>query len=223
MSRRRTEIQPVKVVQKERSWVYEFSEKLETADKTYFHCRYVFKNGKKCNYKIETKNGQTTGIAYHLKEKHSLKPSNKLVQATLTFENMPEDMRPKRKTFRQAFAELIAKQYLPYSLIEEKVLQDSYLAFYNEWVKTKNQPAFVTDKTVSADIGKMADTYIAEMKIRFKSKLSLCMDVWTGPNEMSFLGITFTYLDENFNIQRNASGIRNQMLVNSGFNLGVFS
>jgi hypothetical protein len=29
-----TEIHPVKVVQKERSWVYEFSEKLETAGKS---------------------------------------------------------------------------------------------------------------------------------------------------------------------------------------------
>ena len=28
------------------------------------------------------------------------------------------------------------------------------------------------------------------------------MDVWTGPNRMSFLGITFTYLNEDFIIQR---------------------
>jgi hypothetical protein len=144
----------------------------------YFHCRYVFKNGRKFSYKIQTKNGQTTGIAYHFKEKHSLKPSKKLVPSTLTFENMPEDMRPKPKTFRQAFAELIAKQYLPYSLIEEKVLQDAFHTFHNEWMKNKTKPAFVTDKTVAADIGKMADTYIAEMKTRFQSKLSLCMDAW---------------------------------------------
>ena len=44
--------------------------------------------------------------------------------------------------------------------------------------------------------------HVNEMKLRFTSKLSLCMDVWTGPNRMSFLGITFTYLDEDFAIQR---------------------
>jgi hypothetical protein len=37
------------------------------------------------------------------------------------------------------------------------VLQDAFIAFYKEWAKTKTQPAFVTDKTVAADIAKMAD------------------------------------------------------------------
>jgi hypothetical protein len=91
---------------------------------------------------------------------------------------------------------------LPYSLIGEKVLQDMLVTFHNEWVKKKSQPAFVSDKTVAADIAMMAKEYIAEIKTRFQSKLSLCMDAWTGPNKMSFLGITFTYLDENFDIQR---------------------
>jgi leucyl aminopeptidase len=127
------------VVQKERpktrSWVYEFSEKLETNGKSYFHCCYEFKNGRKCTYKVQTKNGQTTGIANHLKIKHNLKAKN-LVQTTLTLDNMPPN-KPTPKTFRQAFAELVAKQYLPFSIVEEKVVQDSYLAFHNEWAKTK--------------------------------------------------------------------------------------
>jgi hypothetical protein len=59
----------------------------------------------------------------------------------------------------------------------------------------------------------MADQYIAEMKTRFQSKLSLCMDAWTGPNKISFLGIAFTYLDENFNIQR---GLLEMVKMNSG-------
>jgi hypothetical protein len=113
---------------------------------------------------------------------------------------MPE--KPIAKTFRQAFAELVAKQFLPFSLIEEKVLQDSYDAFLQEYLTNNTKPDFVTDKTVSSDIEKMAEEYIAKMKTRFLSKLSLCMDAWTGPNKMSFLGITFTYLDENFHIQR---------------------
>ena len=121
-----------------------------------------------------TTQGQTSVIANHLKEKHSLKPPSKSVQQTLSFENMPQKSKP--KTFRQAFAELIAKQYLPFSLIEEKALQDSYVAFHHEWAKSKTQPVFVTDKTVTADIARMADTYITEMKKRFQSKLSLCMD-----------------------------------------------
>jgi hypothetical protein len=170
-----TEIQPAETfnetvtnVRKEetkrRSWVYEFSEKLKSNGKTYFHCRCEFKNGRKCTYKVLTKNGQTTGIAYHLREKHDLKPPSKLVQSTLNFENMPPVQ--KAKTFREEFAELIAKQYLTFSLIEEKVLQDAFIAFHNEWVKNKSQPVFVTDKTVAADIAKMADTYIAEMKVK---------------------------------------------------------
>ena len=108
----------------------------------------------------------------------------------------------KEKSFREAFVELVARQYLPFSLIQEKAFEDCLVAFHKEWIKHKKQPVFVTDKTVANDIHDMADTYIAEMKTRFDSKLSLCMDVWTGPNKMSFLGITFTYLDENFTIQR---------------------
>jgi hypothetical protein len=113
---------------------------------------------------------------------------------------MPE--KSKVKTFRDAFAEFVAKQYLPFSLIEEKVLQDMCIAFHNEWVKNKCQPTFVTGKTVASDVARMANTYVITMKARFDSKLSLCMDVWTGPNKMSFLGITFTYLDDDFTIQR---------------------
>jgi hypothetical protein len=203
-----TEIQQdetvVKEVQKEgtktRSWVYDHSEKIITNGIAYFYCRCEFKNGRKCSFKVKTKQGQTSIIANHLREKHSLKPQSKLVQPVLSFENMPQKSKP--KTFRQAFAALLVKQYLPFSLINEEVLQDAFLNFHKEWEKNGIQPAFVTDKTVAADIANMADTYITEMKTRFKSKLSLCMDAWTGPNKMSFLGITFTYLDEDFKIQR---------------------
>jgi hypothetical protein len=113
---------------------------------------------------------------------------------------MPE--KPKVKTFREVYAALVAKQYLPFSMIEEKVFQDTCIAFHNEWVKNKCQPAFVTDKTIASDIASMSNEYVNTMKARFDSKLSLCMDVWTGPNRMSFLGMTFTYLDDNFTIQR---------------------
>ena len=57
----------------------------------------------------------------------------------------------KEKTFREAFAALLVKQYLPFSLISEKVLQDSYLAFHREFNK-KLQPVFVRDKTVASDV-----------------------------------------------------------------------
>ena len=195
------ENQVTKKETKTRSWVYLHSEKLERNNKTYFYCRYELKSGMKCDYKVETKKSNTTSIANHLKERHSLKPPKKVVQTALhQFLNMKQ--KHKVKTFREVYAVLVAKQYLPFSMIEEKVLQDSYVAFHNEWVKTQTQPAFVTDKTVAGDIAKMADDYIAEMKNRFQSKLSLTMDAWTGPNKMSFLGITFTYLDEDFDIQR---------------------
>jgi hypothetical protein len=118
-------------------------------------------------------------------------------------------MTQKVKTFRQAFAELVVKQYLPFSLIGQKVLHDAFLAFLRE-NKNKNllnhpeamKKLFVTDKTVAEDIKVMADDYIQEIKNRFKSKVSFCMDAWRGPNKNEFLGITFTYLDEDFNIQR---------------------
>lgn len=185
---------------KARSWVYDYAEKLEKNGKPFFFCRFAYNNGRQCDYNVRCIKSSTSNILAHLKSKHNLSGPKLKVQTTLDkFKDMPMK---KTKTFRQAFAELTAKQYLPFSLIEEKALQDSYLAFYNEWVKNKTQPAFVTGKTVSADIEKMAQQYITVMKTRFQSKLSLCMDAWTGPNKMSFLGITFTYLDENFNIQR---------------------
>jgi hypothetical protein len=106
------------------------------------------------------------------------------------------------QSIREAFAVLVCKQYLPFSIVGEEVLQQCFITFLNEYMSNKVLPDFVTDKTVAADISKMADQYIEEVSKRFSSKLSLCMDVWTGPNKMSFLGITFTYLDENFHIQR---------------------
>jgi hypothetical protein len=187
---------------KPRSWVYSHSEKRRIGEQTYFYCQHKYKSGKQCTFKVESKKGSTSAIANHLKEKHSMKPPKNAekVQTNLTLFNLKN--MPRQKTFREAFAELIAKQYLPFSLVEEKVLQDSYLAFMKEKEITKVQPSFVTRKTVADDIAKMADEYVAKMSKRFKSKLSLSMDIWTGPNRMSFLGITFTYLDENFIIQR---------------------
>jgi hypothetical protein len=91
-----------------------------------------------------------------LKEKHNLK-REKLIQTTLNIDAMP----PKPiniTTFRVAFAELVAKQYLvsialalskyylPFSLIEENALHDAFLIFHKQWVENKYQPAFVTDK-----------------------------------------------------------------------------
>ena len=156
---------------KHRSWVYEHSEKLERNGVSFFHCRCEFRNGRKCEFKVKTKQGQTSVIANHLREKHGLKPPTKMVQATLAFDdNMPKKKKP--KTFRQSFAELVCKQYLPYSIVDEKVLQDSYLAFLRENKTNAIQPVFVTRITVAADIARMAEEYIAEMKTRFQSKIS---------------------------------------------------
>jgi hypothetical protein len=114
---------------------------------------------------------------------------------------MPE--KKKSKGFREVFSEAIVKQYLPFSIIEEKVIQDSHMAFLKEYTTgIKKEPSFVTGKTVAANVSKMADLYVTEMSKRFQSKLSLSMDAWTGPNKMYFLGITFNYLDENFHKQR---------------------
>lgn len=184
-----------------RSWVYSHAEKLEKKGQIYFYCRYTYKSGKKCDHKALANKGNTSTIAHHLKEKHHLKPPPKVVQPKISDFNMGE--KKKQKTFREAFAEAVVKQYLPYSIIEERAIQDSYLAFLKEFgTRIKKEPIFVTDKTVAADISKMADIYVNEMSKRFKSKLSLCMDIWTGPNKMSFLGITFTFLDDDFKIQR---------------------
>ncbi len=89
------------------------------------------------------------------------------------FLSMPQR---KKKTFREAYAELVAKQYLPFSMIEEKVLRDCFITFHNEWVKNSEQPHFVSDKTVADDIAAMSNTYIAEMKTRFC--LSSFLFVW---------------------------------------------
>ena len=202
-----TPVQKESLPKKQHSWVYDYADKFEQDDNSvWFRCRFKNTAGKLCNYKVQTKKGQTSGIATHLKVKHQLKQPKKLLQTTLLdFAKMPQREEQKPKSFREAFAQLIAKQYLPFSIIEEKVLQDSYMAFHNEYKKNGVPPAFVTDKTIACDIAKMAETYIQEMTNRFatsKSKLSLCMDVWTGPNKMSFLGITFTYIDEDFVIRR---------------------
>ena len=135
-----------------------------------------WKKGRQCTYKVQTKKGNTTNISNHLREKHSLKPaakqtaiSNKLITAGF-------------ESFREALAIGVAKQYLHFTFICEKSIQDSYLAFHREFNAKKMQPVFITDKTVASDIKTMADKYVNEMKLRFTSKLSLCMDVWTGPN-----------------------------------------
>ena len=184
-----------------KSWVYEHAEKRQVKGVTHFFCLVeINKTGKKRTRRYEAKDGATSSIAKHLRKDHFLKPAKKVEQMTL--DNFKIQKQNKEKTFREAYAELVVKQYLPFSLIQEKVLQESYISFYKEFSKTKVQPLFVTDKTVAADIAIMADRYVEAMKAKFKSKLSLCMDVWTGPNKMSFLGMTFTYLDDNFTIQR---------------------
>ncbi len=135
-----------------RSWVYQYSEKIEKNGKVYFRCKVELKNGGVCKYKASSVKGQTTNIASHLMQKHALKCPTKQNQSTLDQFAL---MRPTKrtKTFRNAFAELVAKQYLPFSLIGEKELQDSYLAFLEEYKSSRSIPTFVTDKTVASDIG----------------------------------------------------------------------
>jgi hypothetical protein len=46
-------------------------------------------------------------------------------------------------------------------MIEEKVFQDKCIAFHNEWVKNKIQPAFdLLDKTIVSDIASMTNVYV---------------------------------------------------------------
>jgi hypothetical protein len=86
---------------------------------------------------------------------------------------MPQGKMP--KSFREAIAELVAKQYLPFSTIEEKeVLKDSYKAYLQEYKASGTPPDFVSDKTVASDIAMMAERYT-----EYTSKLSFTMDVWT--------------------------------------------
>jgi hypothetical protein len=76
-------VNPVKAKTKElktRSWVYLHADKNEENGKLFFRCRYQFKSGKYCSYKCSTKQGSTTTILNHLKEKHSLKPPEKTNQ-----------------------------------------------------------------------------------------------------------------------------------------------
>lgn len=134
-------IVPDEKVTKKRSWVYSYAEKVEEGNRAWFDCRYKLKSGNVCPYKVHTKDGQTSKIAKHLKEKHGLKPPTKEIQTTMDqFQGM---CKPKKeKTFRRAFSELVVKQYLPFSIIEQRVLRDSYIAYYNEYVKTKTPPTF---------------------------------------------------------------------------------
>lgn len=200
---------------KGRSWVYNHAEKVETSDCSWFQCLYKLSTGELCKYKVRTSKGQTSIIANHLRTKHDLKPPEKEIQKAL--DHFPEMLKHKKeKSFREAFCELVAKQYLPFSLIEEKALQDSYLAFHREIVKQRVPPTFFTDKAIASDIKKKADEYVQEIAKRFTSKLSLCMDLWKGPNTMPFLGITFAYLDENYDIKR---GLLDLIKINDSSNI----
>jgi hypothetical protein len=53
------------------------------------------------------------------------------------------DSKSKKKTFREAFVEMLVKQYLPFSIIEEKSVQQSYLAFLKEYGIRRTEPNFV--------------------------------------------------------------------------------
>ena len=196
----------------ERSWVYLHSEKRACKDGEYFFCK-----AGNCKQRFSAKRGNTSGIGKHLEDIHRLKAPAKLTQASmLDFQTETKKATP--KSFRQAFTEAVCKQYLSYSLIQQKVIQDSYVAFLNEFsTGLKKVPTFVSDKTIAADVSKMAETYVTEMSKRFKSKLSLCMDVWTAPNRMSFLGITFTYLDDDFVIQRGLLDMVHMKMKHSGY------
>jgi hypothetical protein len=62
-------------------------------------------------------------------------PPKKLVQPKLHEFKMGQLI--KEKAFREGFAELVVKQYLPYSLIQDKVLQDSYLLCLKQFLNTR--------------------------------------------------------------------------------------
>jgi hypothetical protein len=169
-----------------KSWVYLHSEKRDFNGKPYFYCLIINKAGKTCHKRFDASDGNTSGISKHLKISHSLLPPNKLVQPKLHEFKMGQII--KEKTFREAFAELVVKQYLPYSLIQEKVLQDSYLFFHKQFLKTRVQPNFVSDKTVAADIEKWQILMCQKLSSGLNPR-SLC--VWMfglAPTECLFWG-----------------------------------
>lgn len=127
--------------------------------------------GKKtCGARVRSKEGTTTNMAQHLFRVHgitSVSSKRKKVPDCFAMESKEVDFA--NLPFRVAWILMTAKQYLPYSMMEEKVVQDCMISFAKEHgADFRTRPKFLTRKTISADFKKLADAYVEQVFICLK-------------------------------------------------------
>lgn len=98
------------------------------------------------------------------------------------------------------------------------------IAIIFHYKRNNSVPIFISDKTAASDLRVEADLYIKRVKelhSKSEGKWSLAMDVWTGPNKTSFLGITYAYFDNDLIMCRGTLELAPFKTSHTGKNIGL--
>lgn len=162
---------------------------------------------RKCNYCDSTFSfkDSTSGALRHLNEHHS----KHMKANTNTDSSVVEPMDKYAKTkilqkpysetnFREAVVKMIIMEDLPFCFADSPYFR-ALLSMLKPGI------SIIGKTTVRNDIDKMFDSYKVKIKAKLAgvtSKISLTGDAWTSKHNLSFLGVTGHYIDENWCLQK---------------------
>jgi hypothetical protein len=124
------------------SFVYQYGTKVGK----FFHCSVI-----NCKSKKAFNNGNTTNFKGHLERDHKIFDPARVVKAKsdpfASFKKSKVEKDEASVSFDLSYLHMIAKQYLPFSMLDEKHVQNCFIAFAKEHCKTgiKFQSNFINN------------------------------------------------------------------------------
>ena len=121
-----------------------------------------------CGERVASKDSNTSNMERHLRLAHKIVDESKVklrkkskLESFLVIKKVKAE---RSRSFRECYGQMVARKYLPFSMIEDDVVQESYIAFAKENGAVFDKSfKFISRNTVKSDIDKLANEYIEKV------------------------------------------------------------
>ncbi|GES97438.1 zinc finger BED domain-containing protein 1-like [Rhizophagus clarus] len=184
--------------EKKNSWVWPFYRQVQALNGDIITiCEVEIDTGVKCNKRYKTK-GSTGNLINHLL-KHGITKDNpqpqKITKITSKPSVIPHEEK-KQQELRQHLVNWLVCDSRPLSIVQNE--------FFHRFVDELDPRFNIPDvKLIKQIIHKAYNYAVPLLKEDLKNnaiKVSLTMDLWTSHNRKGYIGITCSYIDENFKL-----------------------
>ena len=117
--------------------------------------------------------------------------------------------------FNDAIVEFVVQNDLPFRVVDSK--------YFHKLVSIANRSAIVRKRaslkqSLICMFNAKREQLVVELQ-KIDSKLSFTLDLWTSPNQISFLGITFHYISNDWNLVTKTIAFKEILDAHTGVNL----